>query len=68
MIITITLNAALDRTQRIEHPLQVGKLNRAVSSHLEPGGQGHQRVARDQGVGRQQYCAWLQCGHKRPAL
>ena len=38
MIITITLNAALDRTQRIEHPLQVGKLNRAVSSHLEPGG------------------------------
>ena len=24
MIITITLNAALDRTQRIEHPLQVG--------------------------------------------
>ena len=36
MIITITLNAALDRTQRIEHPLQVGKLNRAVSSHLEP--------------------------------
>ena len=29
MIITITLNAALDRTQRIEHPLQVGKLNRA---------------------------------------
>lgn len=40
MIITITLNAALDRTQRIEHPLQVGKLNRAVSSHLEPGGKG----------------------------
>ena len=57
MIITITLNAALDRTQRIEHPLQVGKLNRAVSSHLEPGGKRHQRVARDQGVGRQQYCA-----------
>ena len=40
MIITITLNAALDRTQRIENPLQVGKLNRAVSSHLEPGGKG----------------------------
>ena len=40
MIITITLNAALDRTQRIEHPLVVGKLNRAVSSHLEPGGKG----------------------------
>ena len=40
MIITITLNAALDRTQRIEHPLVVGKLNRATSSHLEPGGKG----------------------------
>ena len=40
MIITITLNAALDRTQRIEHPLVVGKLNRAASSHLEPGGKG----------------------------
>ncbi len=40
MIITITLNAALDRTLRIEQPLTVGKLNRAVSSHLEPGGKG----------------------------
>lgn len=40
MIITITLNAALDRTLRIEHPLTVGKLNRAVSSYLEPGGKG----------------------------
>ena len=40
MIITITLNAALDRTLRIEHPLVVGKLNRAMSSHLEPGGKG----------------------------
>ena len=40
MIITITLNAALDRTLRIEQPLAVGKLNRAVSSHLEPGGKG----------------------------
>ena len=40
MIITITLNAALDRTLRIEHPLVVGKLNRAVSSYLEPGGKG----------------------------
>ena len=40
MIITITLNPALDRTQRIEHPLVVGKLNRAASSHLEPGGKG----------------------------
>ena len=38
MIITITLNAALDRTLRIEQPLVVGKLNRAVSSYLEPGG------------------------------
>lgn len=40
MIITITLNAALDRTLRIEKPLVVGKLNRAVSSWLEPGGKG----------------------------
>ena len=40
MIITITLNAALDRTLRIEQPLVVGKLNRAVSSYLEPGGKG----------------------------
>ena len=40
MIITITLNAALDRTLRIEHPLVVGKLNRSTSSHLEPGGKG----------------------------
>ncbi len=34
MIITITLNPALDRTLRIEHPLEVGKLNRSSSSHL----------------------------------
>ena len=40
MIITITLNAALDRTQRIEHPLQVGKLNRAGVQISEPGGKG----------------------------
>lgn len=40
MIITITLNPALDRTLRIEQPLTVGKLNRAVSSYLEPGGKG----------------------------
>lgn len=40
MIITITLNTALDRTLRIEKPLNVGKPNRAVSSHLEPGGKG----------------------------
>ena len=40
MIITITLNPALDRTLRIEHPLEVGKLNRSSSSHLEPGGKG----------------------------
>ena len=36
MIITITLNPALDRTQRIEHPLVVGKLNRATSSRPAP--------------------------------
>ena len=40
MIITITLNPALDRTLRIEHPLEVGKINRSSSSHLEPGGKG----------------------------
>ncbi len=40
MIITITLNAALDRTLRIDQPLAIGKLNRAASSHLEPGGKG----------------------------
>lgn len=40
MIITITLNTALDRTLRIEQPLVVGKLNRAMSSMLEPGGKG----------------------------
>ena len=39
MIITITLNAALDRTLRIEHPLVVGKLNRPCisSSHAASG-------------------------------
>ena len=66
MIITITLNAALDRTQRIEHPLQVGKLNRAVSSHLEPGGKGINVSRAIKALGGEQYCAWLQCGHKRP--
>ncbi len=40
MIITITLNPALDRTLRIGKPLVVGKLNRAVSSQVEPGGNG----------------------------
>lgn len=40
MIITITLNAALDRTLRIEQPLAVCKLNRAISSTLEAGGKG----------------------------
>ena len=39
----------------------MGKLNRAVSSHLEPGGKGI-NVARDQGVGRQQYCAYSSAG------
>ena len=68
MIITITLNAALDRTQRIEHPLQVGKLNRAVSSHLEPGGKGINVSRANQGVGRQQYCAWLQVRARTAAL
>ena len=46
MIITITLNPALDRTLRIEHPLEVGKLNRSSSSHLEPGGKGHTNRSR----------------------
>lgn len=40
MIITITLNPALDRTLRIDQPLVVGKLNRALGSYLEPGGKG----------------------------
>ena len=40
MIITITLNPALDRTLRIEKPLVANKLNRAVSSSVEPGGKG----------------------------
>lgn len=40
MIITITLNPALDRTLRVEQPLVVGKANRAASSSLEPGGKG----------------------------
>lgn len=40
MIITITLNGALDHTLRIEQPLAVGKLNRAVTSYFEPGGKG----------------------------
>lgn len=40
MIITITLNPALDRTMRIDRPLQPMKLNRAVRSMVEPGGKG----------------------------
>lgn len=40
MIITITLNPALDRTLRIDKALQPNKLNRAVSSSVEPGGKG----------------------------
>ncbi len=40
MIITITLNPALDRTLRIGPPLVPGKLNRATSSELVPGGNG----------------------------
>ena len=40
MIITITLNPALDRTIRIDHPLSPRKLNRAFGSMVEPGGKG----------------------------
>ncbi|MGE4547999.1 MAG: 1-phosphofructokinase family hexose kinase [Intestinibacillus sp.] len=40
MIITITLNPAIDRTLRIDKPLQPSKLNRAIGSHVEPGGKG----------------------------
>ncbi|MBS5703352.1 MAG: 1-phosphofructokinase family hexose kinase [Butyricicoccus pullicaecorum] len=40
MIITITLNPALDRTIRIDRPLAPMKLNRAVSTMVEPGGKG----------------------------
>ncbi len=67
MIITITLNAALDRTQRIEHPLQVGKkLNRAVSSHLEPGGKGINVSRAIKALGGSSIALGFQCGHKRP--
>ncbi len=40
MIITITLNPALDRTMRIDRPLVPCKLNRAIGSMVEPGGKG----------------------------
>lgn len=40
MIVTITLNLALDRTLCLAEPLVVGKQNRATRSHLEPGGKG----------------------------
>lgn len=40
MIITITLNPAIDRTLRIDKPLQPNQLNRAVGSNVEPGGKG----------------------------
>lgn len=40
MVITITLNPAMDRTLRIDKPLEPNKLNRAVSSLVEPGGKG----------------------------
>ena len=40
MIITITLNPALDRTIRIDRPLAPRKLNRAVRTLVEPGGKG----------------------------
>ncbi len=40
MIITITLNPAFDRTLYLGQPLVPGKLNRAVSSRIEPGGNG----------------------------
>lgn len=40
MIVTITLNAALDRTLHIKQPLREGELNRAYAARLEPGGKG----------------------------
>lgn len=40
MIITITLNPAMDRTLRIGKPLEVGKRNNAETSRVEPGGNG----------------------------
>lgn len=40
MIITITLNPAMDRTMRVDRPFQAGRLNRAVGSLVEPGGKG----------------------------
>lgn len=40
MIITITLNPAIDRTIRIDGPLTPMKLNRSVGTVVEPGGKG----------------------------
>lgn len=66
MIITITLNAALDRTQRIEHPLQVGKLNRRG---VQSSGTGRPRASTCRARSRRWAAAVLRLAsvrHKRP--
>lgn len=40
MIITITLNPAIDRRLRLDHVINLNHLNRAVESVREPGGKG----------------------------
>lgn len=40
MVVTITLNPAVDRTLHIHNPLEPNKLNRATGSFVEPGGKG----------------------------
>lgn len=66
MIITITLNPALDRTLRIEHPLEVGKLNRSSSSHLEPGGKGINVSRAVKALGGNSIALGFTCRHERP--
>lgn len=40
MIVTITLNPAIDRTINLNTPITIGQKNRGVSSYVEPGGSG----------------------------
>ncbi|MBC7290846.1 MAG: 1-phosphofructokinase, partial [Actinotalea sp.] len=39
MIVTVTLNPSLDRTMDVAE-LRHGQVNRALSTHLHPGGKG----------------------------
>ena len=65
MIITITLNAALDRTLRIEQPLVVGKLNRRCQLS-GTGRQGYQCFRAVKALGGGQRGVGFLCGYKRP--